>query len=87
MPFVPIAALSAGVPVLHTRLLKTWDEKQLTVAGLDDGLLSVFDGPRVLFSDGLRVKTYASARFISISPQASIIVSVCSPDLRRTRVY
>lgn len=52
MPFVPVAALSAGSPVLHPTLLRVWDDEQSTVAGLDEELLSVFDGPRVLFPDG-----------------------------------
>jgi hypothetical protein len=51
-PFVPIAALSAGSPLLHQDLLKSWPDEQKTVVGLNDGILSVFDGPRVLFPDG-----------------------------------
>jgi hypothetical protein len=51
-PFVPIAALSAGSPVLHRDLLTRWPENQITVVGLNDAVLSVFDGPRVLFPDG-----------------------------------
>ena len=50
--FVPIQALSAGSPVLHRTRLTKWPENRLTVASLDDALLRVFDGPRVLFSDG-----------------------------------
>ena len=51
-PFVPIAALSAGSPVLHPDLLTPWPENQSTVVGLNDAVLAVFDGPRVLFPDG-----------------------------------
>lgn len=51
-PFVPIAALSAGSPVLHPDLLKRWPKDQETVVGLTDDVLAVFDGPRVLFPDG-----------------------------------
>lgn len=51
-PFVPIAALSAGSPVLHSALLKKWPADQRTVAHLNDELLQVFDGPRVMFPDG-----------------------------------
>lgn len=50
--FVPITALSAGSPVLHADLLKKWPEEQATVVGLNDAVLAVFDGPRVLFPDG-----------------------------------
>ncbi|MDA9392181.1 DNA methylase [Bradyrhizobium sp. CCBAU 45394] len=51
-PFVPIAALSAGSPVLHPVLLSKWPNTQDSVVGLNDAILSVFDGPRVLFPDG-----------------------------------
>lgn len=51
-PFVPIAALSAGSPVLHPDLLGKWPVTQDTVVGLNDAVLAVFDGPRVLFPDG-----------------------------------
>ncbi len=51
-PFVPIAALSAGSPVLHPILLGKWPETQQTVVGLNDSVRAVFDGPRVLFPDG-----------------------------------
>lgn len=50
--FVPIAALSVGSPVLHPDLLIRWPENQNTVVGLNDAVLAVFDGPRVLFPDG-----------------------------------
>lgn len=51
-PFVPIGALSAGSPVLHPSLLNKWPVTQDTVVGLNDAVLAVFDGPRVLFPDG-----------------------------------
>lgn len=51
-PFVPVAALSAGSPVLHTDLLTTWPDDYDTVVGLNDSVLAVFDNPRVLFPDG-----------------------------------
>jgi hypothetical protein len=51
-PFVQIAALRTGSPVLHKALLTKWPEDQKTVAGLGDDLLEMFDGPRVLFPDG-----------------------------------
>ncbi|NIJ42081.1 hypothetical protein FHS78_002374 [Parvibaculum indicum] len=50
--FVPIAALSAGSPVLHPDLLTSWPEGQSTVVGLNESVLGVFEGPRVLFPDG-----------------------------------
>jgi len=52
MPHVPITALSAGVPVLHQDLLRPWPENEDTVVGLNDAVLAVFDGPRVIFPDG-----------------------------------
>lgn len=52
MPHVPIAALSAGVPVLHPDLLRPWPVNKNSVVGLNDAVLAVFDGPRVIFPDG-----------------------------------
>ncbi len=51
-PFVPVAALSAGSPVLHYDLLTPWPKDQKFVVGLNDSVKAVFDGPRVLFPDG-----------------------------------
>lgn len=51
-PFVPIAALSIGSPVLHPALLAKWPQDQNTVVGLNEAVLAVFDGARVLFPDG-----------------------------------
>lgn len=51
-PFVPIAALSAGSPILHLDLLQPWPASYSTVIGLNDAVLAIFDGPRVLFPDG-----------------------------------
>ncbi|WP_089174982.1 N-6 DNA methylase [Bosea sp. AS-1] len=52
MRHIPIEALRAGSPVLHPDLLTKWPEEQLTVVGLTDEVLEVFDGPRVIFPDG-----------------------------------
>ena len=52
IPFIPIAALSAGVPVLHPDLLRPWPAEKTTVVGLNDAVLAVFNGPRVVFPDG-----------------------------------
>ena len=51
-PFVSTQALSGGSPVLHATDFTEWPESQLTVASVDNELLRVFDGPRVLFPDG-----------------------------------
>jgi len=51
-PFVPIAALRSGSPVLHPDRLTSWPKDKTTVVGLTDDLMAVFDGPRVLFPDG-----------------------------------
>jgi N-6 DNA Methylase len=52
MPFIPVPALSAGSPILHPQLLRAWPEENKTVVGLNDDLMAVFDGPRVVFPDG-----------------------------------
>ena len=51
-PFVPMTALGPSSPVLHRSRLVEWPEDRKTVAGVGEELLRVFDGPRVLFSDG-----------------------------------
>lgn len=52
MPHLPIDALNAGVPILHPDLLQPWPEKNNFVVGLNNAVLTVFDGPRVIFPDG-----------------------------------
>lgn len=74
-PFVPIAALRAGSPVLHPHLLVKWPAEQKTVVGLNDTLLKVFDGPRVLFPDGFS-KDEHNIRAVYYDGPASFTVSV-----------
>ena len=52
MPHVAIERLRDGLPVLHGRDLTAFPAAQKTVVGLSDGLLEVFDGPRIVFPDG-----------------------------------
>ena len=52
LPHLRASALKTGSPVLHNDLLGPWPQDQETVAGLDDALMRVFDGPRVVFPDG-----------------------------------
>jgi len=50
--FVPLDALKRGLPVLHPEKLGKWPADRQTVVGLNDALMQVFDGPRILFPDG-----------------------------------
>ena len=52
LPHLRADALTAGSPILHTDLLEPWPQTQNTVVGLNDALVRVFDGPRVVFPDG-----------------------------------
>jgi len=52
LPFVPVPALKAGVPLLHPDLLTKWPIEQETVAHINKSLFATFDGPRVLYPDG-----------------------------------
>ena len=52
LPHLRASALKTGSPVLHKDLLKAWPQDRETVVGLNDSLLRVFDGPRVVFPDG-----------------------------------
>ena len=51
-PFVHTKMLNVSSPILHSSLLTKWPKDQQTVASIDDNLLRIFDGPRVLFPDG-----------------------------------
>lgn len=75
IPFVPIAALSAGSPVLHPRLLKSWPDDQATVVGLNDNVFAIFDGPRVLFPDGFSRQDH-SVRAVYYDGPASFTHSI-----------
>ena len=50
--FVPPPALGGKSPLLHSNRLTTWPKGQRTVVGINEDLMRVFDGPRVLFTDG-----------------------------------
>lgn len=75
LPFVPVPALSAGLPVMQPALLKPWPAGQQTVVGLNDDVLAVFDGPRVLFPDGFS-RTEHAVRAVFYDGPASFTHSV-----------
>ena len=75
IPFVPIAALSAGSPILHSELLKPWPDDQRSVVGLNDSVLAIFDGPRVLFPDGFSRQDH-SVRAVYYDGPASFTHSI-----------
>lgn len=52
MPFIPVDILRLGAPVLDRSLLQKWPREQTHVAGLNNELMEIFDGPRVLYPDG-----------------------------------
>lgn len=51
-PFVDTEALSRHSPLLHQSLLTSWPESEKTVASINDDLMRVLRGPRVLYTDG-----------------------------------
>ena len=53
LPHLRPESLTNGSPILHTDLLEGWPRSQNTVVGLNEALMQVFDGPRVLFPDGV----------------------------------
>jgi hypothetical protein len=75
IPFIPIAALSAGSPILHSDLLARWPQDEMEVVGLTDEVLDVFDGPRVLFPDGFSRQEH-SVRAVYFDGPASFTHSV-----------
>lgn len=74
-PHIPIAALSAGSPILHRDLLIKWPKEHLTVVGLNDAVQAVFKGPRVLFPDGFS-REHQSVRAVYYDGPASFTHSV-----------
>ena len=52
VPYIDATVLRTAPPVIRASELKEWPARQETVAHLDDALLRVFDGPRVVFPDG-----------------------------------
>lgn len=52
LPHISPESLTTGSPTIHPDLLQPWPETQDTVVGLNDVIIKVFDGPRVLFPDG-----------------------------------
>lgn len=75
MPHVPIDALSAGVPVLHPELLRSWPANKKTVVGLNQAILDVFDGPRVIFPDGFS-REQQNVRAVYYDEKASFTHSI-----------
>ncbi len=75
MPHIPVPALRAGVPVLNPDLLTKWPTKQETVAHIDEDILNVFDGPRVLYTDGFSREDH-SLRTVFFDGKASFSTSI-----------
>lgn len=75
IPFVPIAALSAGSPILHASLLARWPHNQTNVVGLTDEVQAIFKGPRVLFPDGFSRQEH-SIRAVYFDKPASFTHSI-----------
>lgn len=75
IPSIPITALSAGSPILHADLLRPWPQDQKNVVGLTDEILTVFDGPRVLFPDGFSRQEH-SVRAVYFDGPASFTHSI-----------
>lgn len=51
-PYYTTVHLNGGVPVRADGEPGLWPRQFAEVVGLDQGILSIFDGPRVLFADG-----------------------------------
>ncbi|CAH0353847.1 MULTISPECIES: N-6 DNA methylase [Sphingomonadaceae] len=94
MKHVPIEALRTGAPVLHPDRLSAWPPSRTTVVGLNDSLMSVFDGPRVLFPDGfsraeLSIRAVFFDKPASFTHSVGVIsgASVDAPLLRFATIY
>ena len=73
--FVDVQSLKRNSPLLHRSLLTNWPESERTVASTIDDLATVFQGPRVLFSDGFS-REDLSVRAAFLDLQATFTVSI-----------
>lgn len=93
IPTVPIEALKRGLPVVRLDDLQDFDRSIETVPRLSEELLSVFDGPRVLFPDGFDNEREIRAAYIDVPASfASGIGTIAGPKadadlLRFAAVY
>ena len=93
IPTVPIEALKRGLPVVRLDDLQDFDRSITTVPRLSRELLSVFDGPRVLFPDGFDNEREIRAAYIDAPASfASGIGTIAGPKadadlLRFAAVY
>lgn len=78
MPHIPVKILQGSLPFVDEDLLGAFPPEQKTVVGLDDGLLSTFGGPRVVFPDGPSPTLEVRAHFISTTASFSSSVGVIS---------
>ncbi|MCY4584109.1 MAG: N-6 DNA methylase [Chloroflexi bacterium] len=74
-PHVTVTSLGGRSPLLPPDLLTTWPDDEETVVGLNDDLLRMFDGPRVLFPDGFSRRDTA-IRAAYVSRPATFTVSI-----------
>jgi hypothetical protein len=75
MDFIHPAALRAGSPLLHPKLLRPWPVAHDTVVGLTDEVMDVFKGPRVVFPDGFS-KGEQNVRAVYLEQPASFTHSI-----------
>jgi N-6 DNA Methylase len=75
MKFIDPAALRAGSPLLHPKLLRPWPVAHDTVVGLTDEVMAVFNGPRVVFPDGFS-KGEQNVRAVYLEQPASFTHSI-----------
>lgn len=93
MQTVPIEALKRGLPVVRLDDLQDFDRSTTKVPRLSAELLSVFDGPRVLFPDGFNNEREIRAAYTDVPASfASGIGTIAGPKadadlLRFTAVY
>jgi hypothetical protein len=93
IPFVEIAALKRGLPVVLKADLTSFPAGIKEVAKLSDTLMSVFHGPRILFPDGFDRELEIRASYIDVPASFTSSVGVIagpiddSDLLRFTAVY
>lgn len=78
MRFIPVESLQGVLPVLPETSTTRFPKDQETVVGLDEDVMEVFRGPRVVFPDGPSPELEVRAHFISFPASFTSSVGVIS---------
>jgi hypothetical protein len=79
---IPVKSLQGDVPVVTADMLTALPDEIQTVVGLDENLMSVFHGPRIVFPDGPAPNVTVRAHFVSSSASFTSSIGVIAASNR-----